>query len=106
MSDPLDDLLNEIVNNEPKPQPSKAEASVVSEPTEAQEEEPADLVFKKVPKRKRNPTCGTCRKKLKGGELHWYYQDPDDGEVFWWCCKCMASVNCLPTEEERKRAEK
>ena len=105
MSDPLEDLISGIVENNPKPQSEKAEVfSSTDEETDQEEEESEDMVFKQVPKRKRNPTCGTCRKKLKGGEWHWYYIDLDDGEVFWWCYQCMKSVDVLPTEEEMKRA--
>jgi hypothetical protein len=104
--DPLDELISDILEDSPKPQPSKAEASVVdTQSEEPHEEEDTDLTWKRVPARKRNPTCGTCRAKLKGGTWHWYYKD-DDGDISWWCYKCMASIDCLPTEEEMKRAEK
>lgn len=106
MTDPLDELISDILDDSPKPQPSKAEASVVDTQDEKpQEEEDTNLTWKKVPARKRNPTCGICRTKLKGGTWHWYYKN-DDGEIYWWCYKCMASVDCLPTKEEMKRAEK
>jgi hypothetical protein len=108
VADLLDDLINAILENTPEPQPSKAEASVVNTQNETPQKEDNDLTWKQIPVlkiRKLKLTCSTCRTKLKGGTWQWYYKHPD-GEVYWWCCKCMASINCLPSEEELKHAEK
>lgn len=104
MSDPLNNLIDYILNEPPKPQPETAEVFSFKEESLESSEDDCELLYRTVTARKNFPTCGTCRKKLKNGEKHWYYKD-DDGDVYWWCYDCMASVNCLPDEEEIKRAE-
>jgi|TARA_R110002110_G_scaffold108830_4_gene271613 hypothetical protein len=47
--------------------------------------------WKKIPARSRMLTCGTCRRKMKGGDLGWHCAY-DDGEKYWWCEKCMNSI--------------
>lgn len=94
--DDLDEFLDELIG---KPQPKKAEVSFLPE-QKPYEEDPLDPVWSKVPARKRNPTCGTCRKKLKGGEWHWRYDSgPPIGEpnkkheIYWWCSNCIPKPN-------------
>jgi len=107
----VDDLINNIIESDDKPQPKKAEAFSVPEPKpsvqevsppvdEIDDEWDLDPKWTKVPARKRNPMCGTCRKKLKGGEWHWRYDSgPAIGEpksrheIYWWCSRCIPREN-------------
>ena len=44
--------------------------------------------WKKVPPRTRLTTCGTCRRKIKGGMIAWH-ASYTDGDKFWWCENCL-----------------
>ena len=115
----LDDLISDILQE--KPQVKKSEAFSLDKPKKKKTrkkqpeyrkpiEEPKDdydtsLTYKRVPNRKRNPYCGTCRAKLKGGTWHWYYKDDAD-QIWWWCYKCMASIDVLPDQEEKAREQR
>lgn len=117
----LDDLITNILQD--KPQAKKPGAFSLDTPKKPEKvkekkkrrklpesrkpisEEEVDeselaLTYKRVPNRKRNPYCGTCRAKLKGGTWHWYYKDDSD-EIWWWCSKCMAAIDCIPNEKEK-----
>jgi len=102
--DPIADLINDILNEPPEPQPDTAGVFSYQEEEQEDSDYGRDPVYRKVPTRKNQPECGMCRKRLKACGTHWYFKD-EDGEVYWWCHDCMAFVNWLPDIEEIKRAE-
>jgi hypothetical protein len=109
----LDDLIKDILQG--KPQVKKPGAFSLGNPKKentrkTQTEETEDshetsLTYKRVSTSKRKPHCGTCRAKLKGGTWHWYYKD-DAAQIWWWCYKCMASIDVLPDHKEKAREQR
>ena len=103
MKEDLDDLIHDILNDKPQVKPG---AFSMQKPKTEEEAYATSLIYKRVPRRKKNPVCSTCSAKLKEGTWHWYYRDNLDGEFWWWCYKCMAAINCLPNEKEKLREQK
>jgi len=64
------------------------ERKVVQEDYDPHDIEYTHNNWKKVPPRSRGLTCGTCRKKLKGGMLGWH-SAYTDGDKYWWCENCF-----------------
>jgi hypothetical protein len=94
MSDELDELLNELIGKEKKPQIKKSEVSSVNQPEEPKKP-PKGLEIEMVTED--DAICRCCHTELAPGEKHWLYDDWV--ERYWWCITCgYEQCNLVPPE--------
>jgi len=94
----LDDLINDILKS--KPQAKKPEVFYL--PQTQGDKNDQVITYAPITKNEGKVFCGCCKTLLKGKTWNWKHID-DLSNVWWWCCRCMSSINCTPDKEEKLR---